>query len=488
MSITKLEEFLKIGYYEYMEQDRKHPPFVKKFDFRGVYDKDITDRDAFLLGKALQSVLTPRKVLVGYDTRVSSMQMAEHFIRAFSIEEQEVHYLPKCPIDYVTAASFSLDYDLSVMFTGSHNPWDWTGLLIHLSRGDSLQGELVSEVVQQYYQAQEENASETDISLGELKDVTKEVEDVYRKKIETILPIDEIRPFKVLVDIGDGSGTKALELLQTIFRSVEFTMINNRGVYDSQSPHIADPSEIKNMQDVINGVKEGGYDCGFAFDSDADRVLGVDEHGNYLNGSILGSAIAEAIIRAGSADTKFGYAVDCGIAFHNAILELKKNYRELTLEMLPVGRSLLRTMIREGKTDVAVENVGHFYLNDFFKTDSGVFSLALILYWMSLNGKLSALSTKYPDGMRGQRFVSLPDNQDEIMKRLSQTFLDEYGEGNLKKSEVDGLRYEMNKEGKMVSWFATRKSGYEPIQKYFYGSMDETEFKKLEAIVSEITK
>lgn len=466
--------------------NKKLPPFVKKFDFRGVYGQDITDRDGFLLGKAMLQTFSPRKILIGYDTREASQLLARHFVNAFSNTDIELFYLPQCPIDYVTAAAFTYDFDFSIMFTGSHNPWDWTGLLIHLKKGDSLQGEMVDKIIDGYYLAAEENTTEVAYNLECLKDFTLEIEKLYRSKIETTIPLTMMKPLKVLVDIGDGSGSKGLEVLQTLLPQVTFKMINNRKLYDAKSPHIADPSEIKNMQDVIKGVMSGEFDCGFAFDSDADRVLGVDENGAYLNGSMLGSAMAEAIILAGSSDTQMGYAVDCGIAFHNAIVSLKADYRDLSVKTIPVGRSILRKMVRDREVDFAIENVGHFYMKDFFMTDSGVFSIALILYWMSINGALSTLSSKYPDGIREQKFVPLPENQSEIMDKIEETFVTNYGKDSVIKSAVDGLRFEMYTGKTMQSWFATRKSGYEPIQKYFYGSLDDKQFENLKNIVTGI--
>ncbi len=58
------------------------PPFVKKFDFRGVYNKDITDKDAFYLGLALEESIPLKKVLLGWDSRASSKNLALNVIKA----------------------------------------------------------------------------------------------------------------------------------------------------------------------------------------------------------------------------------------------------------------------------------------------------------------------------------------------------------------------------------------------------------------------
>src|SRR5690242_16660158 len=103
------------------------PPFVKKFDFRGIYNKDITNADGYYLGLALAKVMPLKKVLIGWDTRDSSKHLAFHFMTAMVENNVRISYMDKCPIDYVTAGANAFDFDLSIMFTGSHNPWDWTG-------------------------------------------------------------------------------------------------------------------------------------------------------------------------------------------------------------------------------------------------------------------------------------------------------------------------------------------------------------------------
>lgn len=462
-----------------------NPSFVKKFDFRGVYGRDITDSNAYYLGHAINKTIPLRKVLIGWDTRQSSFSLANHFMRALHETGSEIFYLPKCPIDYVTAGANALPYDLSVMFTGSHNPWDWTGLLMHTRNGDSIQGQLVQDIIKNYYEVLKEEFTDELFLLDQATDATEEIEKLYAEKVSSLLPLQEIQPMSVLVDIGDGSGNKALHVLSRLLPQVTFTTINTREVYDASSSHTADPSEIKNMQDLMQKISSEQFDAGFAFDSDADRMLAVDEKGNYLNGSLLGSALSEALYQIGNSERSIGYAVDCGLSLPNTIRNFQKQDPSWKVQALPVGRSILRQMVRDGQVELAVENVGHFYLKDFFMTDSAVFSTAILLFWISKNGPLSMLSTKYPDGKREQKFVPVPDNQTEIITELEKSFQASYGEG-LRKIEVDGLRFEMIKENTMVSWFATRKSGYEPIQKYFYGSLEEGEFEKLKTLITDI--
>ena len=457
------------------------PPFVKKFDFRGVYEKDIKDADAYYLGLAVEKTIQLKKVLVGWDTRTSSKNLAINFINALSTKGIAISTLDKCPIDYVTAASYALDYDLSVMFTGSHNPWTWSGLLMHTKGGASVSGPLVDRIVANYYTVTDTPLPTGTVAVESFPSAYTEVEALIASKIQSLIPLREIQTMKIVVDVGDGSGSRSLSLLEKLLPQVSITRIHDRQLYDEHSSHVADPSNSENMKDLIKAVTTGSYACGFAFDSDSDRVLAVDEHGDYMDGSLLGSAMIQSLIDIKAPVNIFGYAVDCGPSIYNTVTNLKEPAKKtLSVEAIPVGRSLVRNMIREEKVDFAVENVGHFYSKDFFMTDSGIFSLAIILHWISHYGSLSTLKEKHPDGERIQ--ISSASMSKDIVDTITSTINEKFKDKTMRKIEVDGERYEFFDGEVLTTWYAIRKSGYEPITKIYFGSLDPIDFKYLNNI------
>lgn len=459
------------------------PHFVKKFDFRGIYEKDIKDEDAYYLALAILMTLDVKKILVGWDTRESSQNLALSFLSAVRDKDLEISYLEKCPIDYITVSANAFDFDLSIMFTGSHNPWNWTGMLIHTRGGNSLDGKLVEKIITNYYAAFETPLNYSLINLLEYTNFREQVEKIYSEKIKAMVPLDQIKELKVLVDLGDGSGGKGLSIIEELLPQVEFVRMNDRGVYDEKSSHIADPSNVKNMQELITRMQTGEYDCGFAMDSDADRTLAVDEKGTYLNGSTLGSAQIQSFSDLNLPDTKYGYAVDCGPSSYNTVQSLNRENNKLSIIPIPVGRSLIRQKLRDGEIDFGIENVGHFYSKDFFMTDSGIFSLVVVLYWISKNGTLSSLSEKCPDGYRAQ--IATPVLSQEKINELILRISEHFTASISKKIEVDGIRFEFFTDAQLTSWYAIRKSGYEAIEKYYYGSLNEKDFEFFKKTFSE---
>lgn len=466
-------------YNEMVAMPNQNPPFVKKFDFRGVYNQDINDSDAFYLAFALIRTFKVKKVLLGWDTRASSKTLALNFIHALRDENVEVSYLDKVPIDYVTAGAHEFDFDLSIMFTASHNPWSWTGLLIHTKNGESLQGDEVQKVVDNFHAAKSIEYSQPQVELSKHIDFLPQIEKIYAEKISELIPLQEIGNFKVVVDIGDGSGSRGLTVLEKLLPQVNFVRLNDRQIYDEQTPHQADPSELKNMQQVIDKVKEEQFDCGFAFDSDGDRVLAVDENGTYLNGSILAGGLIQTFVMLGFSNKTVGYAVEVGPALYNIVIDLKKSSK-IDIKPIPVGRSLVRKLVQDGDIEFGAENVGHFYAKDFFMTDSAVFSLAGILYWMSMNGKLSKLGRRHPDGQRVQGSIPLDSHDKDRIKDIEKNLLTHFNNKRIETINTDGTRFEIYDGEYMQSWCAMRKSGYEAKIKYYFGSLTAEDFNFLE--------
>ena len=113
-----------------------------------------------------------------------------------------------------------------------------------------------------------------------------------------------------------------------------------------------------------------------------------------------------------------------------------------------------------------------------FQTDSGAFSLIQVLFWISTHGPLSTLATKHPDGQRTQ-FI-LPKEADETsLEKLSHEINQKFVDRAQKKIDVDGIRYEFYNGEKLMTWYAVRASGYEPIEKYYFGSLNDDDYEFL---------
>ena len=88
---------------------------------------------AYEIGRAIGSEAYYRgeqAVLVGYDGRLSSPDMAAAVIRGLKATGRDVKDLGQIPTPVLYFATQSLDIRSAVMVTGSHNPSEYNGFKI----------------------------------------------------------------------------------------------------------------------------------------------------------------------------------------------------------------------------------------------------------------------------------------------------------------------------------------------------------------------
>ena len=88
------------------------------------------------------------------------------------------------------------------------------------------------------------------------------------------------RPMKVVIDCGNGSpGAIAPRLFKALGCEVVELFCDVDGNFPNHHP---DPSQPKNLQDVIRALKETDAEIGLAFDGDGDRLGVVTKDGEII--------------------------------------------------------------------------------------------------------------------------------------------------------------------------------------------------------------
>jgi len=218
------------------------------------------------------------KVLVARDARLTGETLKFAVISGLQSVGCEV-----IDLDLVTAptAEFALKKlkaDGLIIITASHNTPEWNALKVIDGQGVSVSKERGEEI---------ENIMESPSPAGwdKIKDKT-DYEHATKDHITAILTeIDtektKKKALKLVLDCGNGtSAVIAPDLLKEM--GCEITLINSE--IDGRFPgRPSEPTE-KNVQTLINTVKSTRADAGIAWDGDGDRVIFVDEKGNYVIG------------------------------------------------------------------------------------------------------------------------------------------------------------------------------------------------------------
>jgi phosphomannomutase/phosphoglucomutase len=90
---------------------------------------------------------------------------------------------------------------------------------------------------------------------------------------------------KVVIDAGNGTaGLVAPELIESLGAEVIKLFCEPDGSFPNHHP---DPVIPKNLEALIDHVKDSGAHLGLAYDGDADRIGVVDSEGEIIWGDLL---------------------------------------------------------------------------------------------------------------------------------------------------------------------------------------------------------
>ncbi|MEK7612028.1 MAG: hypothetical protein AAB407_01680 [Patescibacteria group bacterium] len=105
------------------------PSIFKAYDVRGKYPGEINEDVALLLGKALGLRWMGGEIIVGYDARVSSPELAEALTKGIraAAPESTVTSVGLITTPMLTYLIHSRGAKAGVVVTASHNPKEYNG-------------------------------------------------------------------------------------------------------------------------------------------------------------------------------------------------------------------------------------------------------------------------------------------------------------------------------------------------------------------------
>ncbi|OYV75112.1 MAG: phosphoglucomutase, partial [Acidithiobacillus ferrivorans] len=237
----------------------------REYDIRGVVGRDLTPARVEAIGRAIGSEARAQglsRLAVARDGRLSGPELVQALrngLRATGCVVLDVGMVPTPALYF---AIHHLHADGGVMLTGSHNPPNYNGFKMVLG-GRTLHGAAIQQI--------QARIRADDFRAGPVGDV--ENEEILPAYVQRIVgDVHLARRLRIGMDCGSGvTGVVAPELFRALGCEVHGLFTEVDGHFPHHHP---DPSEEKNLQDLIRLVEEQGLDLGLAFDGDGDR-LGV---------------------------------------------------------------------------------------------------------------------------------------------------------------------------------------------------------------------
>ena len=359
-----------------------NPLIFREYDIRGVADKDMTDADVRDIGKGVGTYLIQHghsKLTVGRDCRTTSDRYAAKVIEGLRSTGCDVVDIGVCPTPVFYFSIQHLEKEGGIMVTASHNPPEHNGF--KLCKGlDSIHGEEIQKI--------RDIIERQAFAMGQGGLTTADVVTPYKKYLSENINIPG--PIRVGVDAGNGTaGVIAVPILKNLGCEVHDIYCDMDGTFPN---HEADPTVLKNMQDLIRLVKEKNLDVGIGYDGDGDRIGVVDRNGNIVFGDKLIIIFAREILSRKPGST-FISEVKCSQTLYDDIE--KHGGRAI---MWRTGHSLIKQKMKEEKAELAGEMSGHMFFADrYFGFDDAVYASCRLLEILSHTGKdISELLSDVP--------------------------------------------------------------------------------------------
>uniref|UniRef100_A0A7C4MQE5 Phosphomannomutase/phosphoglucomutase n=1 Tax=Desulfatirhabdium butyrativorans TaxID=340467 RepID=A0A7C4MQE5_9BACT len=400
-----------------------NPQMFREYDIRGIAGKDMTEDDVYTLGRAIGTYLKRRgavHISVGRDCRLSSDAYAGRIIDALAATGCRVTDIGVCPTPVLYFSIPHLKQEGGVMVTASHNPAEYNGFKICLG-SDSVHGSDIQQIRML--------AESGDFVAGTGACVKTDIVPDYMDHVVSRISIR--KPLRIGIDAGNGTaGVVALPLLQRLGMEVHPLYCEMDGTFPN---HEADPTVLRNMEDLIDLVKRERLDVGIGFDGDGDRIGVVDETGRIVFGDRLMVLYAREILGRKPGAT-FISEVKCSQVLYDEIERLGGK-----AVMWKTGHSLIKKKMKETHAELAGEMSGHMFFADrYFGYDDAIYAACRLLEILSGTDKsLSELLSDLPQTCNTPEIrVECPDH---LKFDVVQRFCDEFRK-HYPVIDIDGAR------------------------------------------------
>lgn len=333
----------------------------KAYDIRGPYGPELNEDLAYRIGRCLPGLLDGRRALVGHDARLTSEGLCQALSKGLSDAgcDVDVMGLASTPMVYFFTAK--KNYDFSIQITASHNPAGDNGFKIS-GRGarpvgyDTGLAKLEAAVAQPLPAQPVAPGKITKVSLRD------EFIDFLRPWLE------DISNLKLAVDCSDGMGSLTAR-----------SLLGETPVYVACTPdgrfphHPPNPLEEAGRVLLTETVRKTCADAGLIFDGDADRVMFVDENGDFVRPDLMIAPMASYFLRRHP-----GSAILQDIRTSRGVTEYLENAGAKPAKW-KVGHAFAKVKMRELNAVFGGELAGHYYFRDFFWCDSGELAAIIAL-------------------------------------------------------------------------------------------------------------
>ena len=414
----------------------------KAYDIRGIVGVSLTVENILFIGHAIGSEAKARgldKIVFARDGRLSGPELGKALVTGLLASGMKVINVGMLPTPTLYYAAAELSNGTGVMLTGSHNPSNYNGIKMVLG-GDTLSGDVIQSLRQRILN--------NDLSTGEGSYSNEQVLDKYIDRITSDVTLK--RKIKIVIDCGNGvAGTIAPKLFTQLGCDVTPLFCEVDGSFPNHHP---DPSQPKNLEDLIAEVKKQNADLGIAFDGDGDRIGVVSGDGKIIWPDRLMMLFAKDVLSRNEG-ANIIFDIKCS---SNLQIEIEAAGGKPL--MWKTGHSLIKAKMKETNALLAGEMSGHIFFKErWYGFDDALYSAARLLEILA--GQLRQARVVFsalPDSINTPELkIEMQEGENfEFMKKLQEKSV-EFTDAEL--TLIDGVRVDYSN-----GWGLVRASNTTP--------------------------
>jgi phosphomannomutase len=415
----------------------------KAYDLRGRIPNELNEDVAYRVGRGYAQFLSPKKIVVGRDIRLSSATLADALCRGLTDSGVDVYDIGICGTEGVYFATFDGGYDGGIMVTASHNPSDYNGMKFVREESKPISGDNGLQEIRGFAErAQFPPPPRTGVRRR--VDIMK----AYVAHLLSYVDVARLKPLKLVVNAGNGGAGLIVDQLEP---HLPFQFIKVHHEPDGHFPNgIPNPMLEGNRASTIDAIRAHKADFGIAWDGDFDRCFLFDETGGFIEGYYIVGLLAAASLKGQAG----GKVVHDPRLTWNTIEIVEANGGAAVLSKS--GHAFIKQKMREVDGVYGGEMSAHHYFRRFAYCDSGMIPWLLVAQILSESGQpLSELVGEriglFP--VSGELNYRVPDARATIA-----AFESRYAPKAIKVDRTDGISYEF------PDWrFNLRTSNTEPL-------------------------
>jgi phosphomannomutase len=389
-----------------------------------------------------------KKIVVGRDGRISGPMVRDVVCGTLVGMGYEVIDIGLATTPTTELAVRWHKADGGIIITASHNPTQWNALKLLNSEGEFLTAADGAEVLR-IAEAEDFNYAPVEQLGHVVKDDT-----INQQHIQSVLDLRLVdveairaRKFRVCADTINSVGGI---ILPDLFKAlgVDFEILN--GECTGQFAHNPEPLE-KNLQGIMEKMRQGGFDLGIVVDPDVDRLAFICEDGKMFGEEYTLVSVADYVLSHDKGNTV------SNLSSTRALRDVTEKHGG-KYTAAAVGEVNVTTKMKEVGAVIGGEgNGGVIYPESHYGRDALV-GIGLFLSSLAQKGmKASELRKTFPDYQIAKNRIDLtPETDvDAILVKVKEMFA---ADPEATVNDIDGVKIDFP-----TKWVHLRKSNTEPI-------------------------